>query len=216
MRFRRLPIGAAAIIAASIALVAPASGGPTPLIDVTDDEFTPEEMTIVVANGGVAWGWNALNDHQHNVVQDRKLFNSGPPVLTRPAYELDPSAGTFPYYCSLHGNPGGLGMSGTVKVAPAAGPFRRARRGDIVIPIRWASDSTETGDQFDVQYKVDDGKWKDWRKNTSKKTGSFGENGKPVRVRPGKTYRIRARSEKSSNPKKKRSGWSPALVVGLN
>jgi plastocyanin len=208
---RRLPIAVAAV--AFVAIAAPASGGLTPLINVTDDggndRFDPKEKSILVDSGGIAWGWDDLNTEEHNVVQDKKMFNSGDPVQTRAPFELDPSAGTFPYYCELHGNKGGLGMSGTLRVRPVFGALKRGSA-----EVVWSTGSGDTGNQFDVQYRVKGrDKWKDWKKNTAQTEAEFGGNDKPISVNPSKKYQVRVRSEKSSNPKKKRSGWSPALLI---
>lgn len=48
----------------------------------------------------------------------------------------------------------------------------------------------------------------------SKLEATFGQNDKPVDVKPGKTYRFRARSEKSAKPDK-HSGWSPGFKVDV-
>jgi len=195
-----------------IALAAPASAmGGAPPISVQDDDFLPPETLTSVGNN-VTWDWDAGNVNEHNVVQDAKLFKSGAPATVDTPFQVSPSAGKFPYYCEVHGNKGGLGMAGKLKVAPEAFPLKAAHGGDFAFGVQWAV-GTDTGNQFDVQYRVDDGKWKNWKKNTSNPQGEFGNNDKPVNVRPGKTYGIRARSEKSSNPKKKRSGWSPKLIV---
>jgi plastocyanin len=210
-----------ATAASTLALSGVASAGLTPVIEVidnggADDRFDPEERTILVGAGGIAGTWDELNANDHNVVQDRKMFNSGPPEATRDPFELDPSAGTFPYYCALHGGTGGRGMSGVLKVSPTEIDLKRARGDEIVFGFLWAEGSSGTGDQFDVQYKAGNGDWKSWKKNTSKRTDIFGQNGDPVTVRNGKAYKLRVRSEKSSNPKKKHSGWSPALAFGTS
>ncbi|MEO8092188.1 MAG: hypothetical protein ABI726_05730 [bacterium] len=53
-----------------------------------------------------------------------------------------------------------------------------------------------------------------WKSNMSKLEATFGQNDKPVDVKPGKTYRFRARSEKSAKPDK-HSGWSPGFKVDV-
>ena len=143
----------------------------------------------------------------HNVREDSKLFRSGP-LTDSGTYHIVPSAGTYHYYCESHGSENG-GMDGVLKEIPVAGP----RNADF-FTVGWApAEDTDTGDQFDVRYKVEDGEWKTWFKNTDKIGWKFGRNDKPIDVKPNKTYRIQARSELHSNPSK-HSGFSPSLVVG--
>jgi plastocyanin len=208
---RLIPLAsAAATAAAALALAAPASAGGPISVDVTDDEFINSVVALDVSTGGGTWQWDSNNQNAHNVRQDKGLFNSGPAVPVAADYSIDPSAGTFPYYCTVHGGPRGLGMSGKLRVRPLL--LMVPARGDVSVSVLWSTGANETGNQFDVQFKVNDGKWKDWRKNTSKPGADFGANDKPVNVNPSKTYRIRARSEKKSNPKQ-RSGWSPPAVI---
>jgi hypothetical protein len=97
-------------------------------------------------------------------------------------------------------------MQGTVSVrpthtlAPAGLPFT----------VSWAlggAAPTNTGNQFDVQYRVGTaGPWRIWRNDTPTRSGVFGQGNQPVRVIAGRTYQFRARSQKTpSQP----SGWSP-------
>jgi plastocyanin len=206
----RIRLSIATVAAAALALAVPASAGVPQTVGVEDDFFDPD-VTEQGVTLSVTWEWaDVVNEH--NVRQDDKLFRSGSPTANQDeSFQIFPSAGTYHYYCELHGGEAG-GMDGTLKVSPIfASPFKQ---GGEMISILWADPSLPgfaSGDQFDVQYKVGDREWKYWKKNTSKHGGSFGKNGKPVDVKPGKTYKIRARSEKSSNPKK-RSGWSPPLT----
>ncbi|MGI9021245.1 MAG: hypothetical protein ACR2G3_11105 [Solirubrobacterales bacterium] len=198
---------AAATALAAVAIPAFAFGA-AQQIEITDDQFTPQKAPIVGA-GTTSHSWQWLGDHAHNVRQDRRLFYSGPPAVDD-TFLISASAGTFPYYCEIHGGPG-TGMHGTLRIRPAQVAMK-TKRGVIQIGVRWAPDSPQTGDQFDVQYRVEQGDWKSWRKNTSKTEASFGSNDNPVDVKPGKTYRFRARSEVASNPSRA-SAFSPPLVV---
>jgi plastocyanin len=204
---RCLPL-AAVVVAAAVS--APAAAAPVPVeVDVVDDDFLPPDVDPDL---GIPVHWIANPDpttHEHNVVQDKGLFKSGPPTDSLD-FTLHASAGTFPYYCEVHGGPGGHGMSGKVRVAPDIGI--KAKRGSI--NVRWSFGTNESGNQFDVQYRVQGhAKWKDWKRNTKQGSAQFGGNDKPIDVNPSKIYEVRARSEKASNPKKKHSGWSPKLVI---
>lgn len=203
--FPRRLVAATALAVATIPAFA---FGAAQQIEITDDQFTPQ-ITPIVGAGTTSHNWQWLGANEHNVRQDRKLFYSGPPAVDD-TFGITASAGTFPYYCEIHGGPG-TGMHGTLRIRPAE-LATKTKRGVIQIGVRWAPDSPQTGDQFDVQYRVDQGDWKSWRKNTSKTEGSFGRNDNPVDVKPSKTYRFRARSEVASNPNRA-SAFSPALVV---
>jgi plastocyanin len=180
-----------------------------------DDVFFPDQATGDVNSDNIfQWTWGAGTIDEHNVRQDSKLFYSGQPTDQRPSFDVVFSAGTYHYYCEVHGSKSG-GMDGEVAVSPALGDTKRKRGVEFVFSIQWASEATATGNQFDVQYKVGSGEWKYWKKNTSKDEGLFGKNGKPVAVNLDKVYKVRARSEKASNPKR-RSGWSPPLTFPDN
>lgn len=214
---RRVLRAAAVALCAGALIPAVAEAGTFQEITVEaggQDVFSPDQSSGEVnVDNLFRWSWGAGTINQHNVRQDSKLFYSGAISDDHAPFDVIASAGTYHYYCDLHGTRSG-GMDGEVAVSPRLSPLARKRGFDPVVSVEWASQSTATGDQFDVQYKVGSGDWKYWRKKTSKLEGLFGNNGKPVTVKKGKTYRIRARSEKSSNPTK-RSGWSPALLFGL-
>ena len=80
--------------------------------------FNPRTLTInagdtvtFVNGGGV-----------HNVVADDNSFTSGAPSSSFSFTQAFPNAGTFPYYCQVHGAPGGVGMSGSIVVNAVTGP----------------------------------------------------------------------------------------------
>jgi plastocyanin len=203
---RYLLIGTAAAL---LAIPALAFGRATTTITVSDNTFTPKAVTKTVGTGAVHWRWgaNGRTAFPHNVRQDDKLFYSGPLTNSKPAgFTVVPSAGGFHYYCELHGTRSG-GMAGTVKVRPAIVNPTASSFG-----VRWSTGSNDTGNAFDVRYRVDGGDWRVWKNDVKTAQAVFGANAKPVRVRPGHTYDVQARSEKASNPKK-RSKWSPRVRV---
>jgi hypothetical protein len=105
-------------------------------------------------------------------------------------------------------------MDGVVKVRPI---FAAAPTG-LRFTVRWAlsgtaTTATNTGNQFDVRYRVGTSStWRLWKNNTSARSGVFGQNGLPVQVVAGRTYHFQARSQKSAAPNQP-SGWSPTLTV---
>lgn len=85
-------------------------------ITVTNFSFTPAALTITVGDT-VRWT-NVLGNH--NVVADDNSFTSGPVAPAPWVYtHVFTNASSNPYYCSLHGGPGGVGMSGVITVQAA-------------------------------------------------------------------------------------------------
>ena len=112
----RFPIAIAALTACA-ALATPAFGGSDTEIQVTDNKYTPKDATGR-PDFDVHWFVSAPTD-EHNVVSSNKLFDSGP-LVDEVDFRIQPSAGTFKYYCETHGTKSGRGMAGTVAVAPVA------------------------------------------------------------------------------------------------
>lgn len=206
----RAPLAIAATAVLSLALPAYASAGLE--IEVKDLGATGIfDPPVVEGPAASTTGWfssGGATTNPHNVRQDKNLFNSGAESQSF-NYVITPSAGTYPYYCTVHGAPGGVGMSGKLKIKPRLGSAKRA---SAVIPVEWG-EGTNTGDQFDVRYKGPgtDGRYKTWLKNTELGSADFGANNEPARVKPDKNYFFQARSENSANGKG--SGFSPALKV---
>ena len=206
---RYLLIGVAAALLAVPAL---ASGRATTTVTVAPgDNLTYGAKTVTknVGAGAIHWQWGSSGSTfaAHNVRQDDKLFYSGRLTNSNPAgYTVVPSAGDFHYYCELHGFRNG-GMAGTIKVRPAI--FNKTARS---FGVRWSAGTNDTGDAFDVRYRVDGGQWKTWKNDATLAQATFGASNKPVRISAGHTYDIQARSELKSNTAKQ-SDWSPAARV---
>jgi plastocyanin len=194
--------------AAILAIPAFAFGGSTTTVTVAPGDtntYGPKNVTIKVGTGGIHWQWGSSGHTfaAHNVRQDSRLFYSGPLTTSDPGgYDVVPSAGSFHYYCELHGSPSG-GMAGTIFVRPSifnktANSFR----------VEWAGTLRQSGDAFDVRYRVDGGAWKMWKNDVTIGQATFGASNHPIHVGPGHTYDIQARSEKKAAPSKV-SGWSP-------
>jgi plastocyanin len=168
-------------------------------VQVGDDFFSPGDVSVAVG-GQVHWSRAAGSVELHNVRQDDELFDSGGATVGPIDLTATVSAGTYHYYCEVHGGPSG-GMDGIVKSsvkildAPAGLKFT----------VRWATDATDTGSLHDVQYRIGSGDWKSWKKDTAANESVFGKNGKPATVKDGKKYGFRARSQEGSAL----SDWSP-------
>lgn len=105
---------------------APRLEGVEHLVTVADFAFSPRVVTV--APGDVVRWTNGAGGHHHNVVADDGSFRcangcdglggSGAPDDGAWSFTLTfPAAGEFPYFCEVHGGPGGVGMSGKVLVA---------------------------------------------------------------------------------------------------
>lgn len=98
----------------AIAIAATADEGGRATADVTlaSNAFTPKNISIAP---GDTVHWHAT-DGIHNVKLDDGSYLSGDPTSNLDASRTFPTAGTFAYYCQVHGGKNGAGMSGTVTV----------------------------------------------------------------------------------------------------
>lgn len=199
----RVTIAALVVVFAG-ALAVPATAGPPPTpVDVGDDFFNPSNATQL-AESSTTWFWNDDVEHKHDVLQDDKLFKSGPPTNNpSTVFGVSLPAGTYHYYCTTHGSRNGSGMDGTVKSRLALGGLSAES-----VPVTWGNNLVDVEPQYDVRFKVGSGKWKNWLKNTQLGSSQFGAGDEPVNLKPGKTYKLQARTENAANDER-RSGWSP-------
>jgi plastocyanin len=200
-----------AAIAVGLALPALAFGrAPVTQILVKDNFYTPENPPVRSFQTGTSFHWQraAGSGGAHNIVQDAGLFLSGGLTSGPINSSISASAGSYHYYCQLHGSPAG-GMAGTVKVKPI---FTAVPTG-LPFTVIWADSGTKTGKAFDVQYKVQPSTtWKVWKNDTAQFKAVFGLNNLPVPVVAGKKYDFRVRSEQATNHSKA-SAFSPVLTV---
>ena len=117
MRFSRM--GVSILVALAIAACGSETTEPTDqTVSVQDDVFNPLTANVTVG-GTVTWNWSGSN--QHNVTFTDPLSAGGTaPASTTQAggsYQLTfNTAGTYDYYCTIHGTAQGVGMAGTVTV----------------------------------------------------------------------------------------------------
>ena len=191
------------VVLASLSLFAlvtvPADAG---VVSVGDDFFSPRDHVLSAPGQIVTWNWATNVKRLHSVRQDEELFSSGPATNDPAAtFERTFSAGFFYYHCGVHG----FSMAGRVRVpvliaaAPTGLPFT----------VQWATDSTNVGQVFDVQYRIGSGAWVNWRTDATRFRRVFGKDGKPVVVKAGRTYSFRARTQATAGEPLDRSGWSP-------
>jgi len=107
------------ILAVALASIAATAGAVTHDVTVgPGNTFSPAQLTIQ-AGDTVRWS-NAGGIH--NVVADGGAFGSGAASGNSWVYSFTfQNAGSFPYYCEVHGGPGGAGMSGVVTVQGGTG-----------------------------------------------------------------------------------------------
>jgi plastocyanin len=182
--------------------VAPAATSVTE-ISVNDNFFSPANPAASKAGSNFHWTRAAFSSESHNIRQDQLLFRSGNPTTGPIDYTITASAGTYHYYCEVHGT-STSGMQGQIEVRPTKSNVTASS-----FLVRWASASTNTGDRFDVRYRVDGGTWTFWKQNTTSFTATFG-NGDPVTLASGHTYQVDVRTKKAGTTEK--SKWSPALT----
>ncbi len=191
---RRAALPLAVAVLAGLAL--PAQAASPSLITIEDDAFDPTPAEKVLDAEGFAWEWGAGGvgtSNQHSVVQDRGLFKSGPPS-TNDGFQVQASAGSFPYHCRIHGE----AMTGVVRVRPDV-ILHDAVNGDMT--VRWAT-ARETGNRFDLRLSFNGTPVGTIRRDDRRKEVDVFNSD------PG-TYEFQARSKLRSDGRK-RSGWSPS------
>jgi plastocyanin len=199
-----------AVVLVALGLLTPAESarGGAAEIAILDNDFSPPSVRVAVGNS-VHWSRAPDSTGPHNVREDGWLFEE-PSTPTDGPIDVSVvfSAGTFHYFCETHGSPLGAdetGMDGFVRV-----PVSISRRpAGLPFTVRWATDAAETGNAYDVQFRVGSGDWRTWKRDVTNNKGEFGRDAKPVRVRDGVRYTFRARSQDGPNV----SGWSPVASL---
>jgi plastocyanin len=115
MRIATIVIGAALLF---LSIPNPGVSQVLHVIVASGMTFTPSDLTISVGDT-VRW-----ENHGgfHNVLADDGSFTNGPPSSSAWTYtRVFTFAGNFQYYCEIHGAPGGVGMSGIIRVSNPTG-----------------------------------------------------------------------------------------------
>jgi plastocyanin len=81
--------------------------------NITDSAFQPRELTIPA---GASVLWQHIGNFPHTVTADDGTFNSGTLQNGDTFRRTFSEPGRYPYYCEIHGGPGGSGMSGVIIV----------------------------------------------------------------------------------------------------
>lgn len=83
------------------------------VVEMLDFSYEPIELEVTV---GTTVTWENVGEFQHSATADDGSFDTGLFDAGGSGSVTFDTAGTFPYYCSLHGSAGGNGMAGTVTV----------------------------------------------------------------------------------------------------
>ena len=97
----------------------PVVGAATVDVAVEDFQFSPGTVNVT-AGDTVRWTWSG--SAPHDVQADDGSFDSGDPVTGGQFTRVFDTPGAYAYYCTVHGAPGGVAMSGVVNVAAADTP----------------------------------------------------------------------------------------------
>jgi plastocyanin len=82
-------------------------------VDMLDFWYGPVEITIPAGSSIL---WVNEGEFDHSATDDNGAWDTGVFGPGGEATSAFDTPGTYPYYCTLHGTPGGNGMSGTVTV----------------------------------------------------------------------------------------------------
>lgn len=82
-------------------------------VRVVDSSFGPREITVAAGTEVI---WTFVGDLPHTVTAEDGAFDSKTLDKGATFKHTFSAAGTFAYYCTLHGAKGGTGMAGTVIV----------------------------------------------------------------------------------------------------
>ncbi len=120
------PLALALALVASLALVAcggatatsapgtlapPTAGPGAPPVAIIDNAFQPRELTVAA---GTAVTWTNNGQRGHTVTSSDGIFGSDGTLSSGAVYtNTFTTAGTYPYFCALHGS-----MKGTITVTP--------------------------------------------------------------------------------------------------
>jgi plastocyanin len=105
------------LIAMGFVATAPCADAAIYRVQVRSNFYSPADITIHPFDGinfAILPG-----PFPHSVTADDGSFDSGlhqGPFIYRKAFT---QVGDFPYYCTLHGAPGGIGMAGIIRVVPS-------------------------------------------------------------------------------------------------
>jgi plastocyanin len=105
---------AIALIVIGLGLPAGAAAQQGPSVAAQDDTFRPGQIQVA---SGASVTWTNTGVDTHTITADDGSFDSGE-INNGDTFSFTFDApGSYPYYCQVHGGPGGQGMAGTIVVS---------------------------------------------------------------------------------------------------
>jgi plastocyanin len=117
-----LRLAGVVLVLAVVGAAATSAGAQNMSVTATaSNQFTPSDVTV---NVGEMVTWSNVGGQNHNVVFDDGSFTEPSPPSTSnwTVSRTFGVVGNFTYYCEIHGDPGGQGMSGIVRVVEQPPP----------------------------------------------------------------------------------------------
>jgi plastocyanin len=154
----------------------PGGGFPLPngfynfYVGVSDNQFGPEDVTVLKRGDSVSWGFVGGKDHSVTETSGLELFDSGYAPPERIEYTMVfPAAGSFPYHCKDPNHAGSMTGRVHVKVGrtPANGHL------GTTFTIKWAQKPADPGYVFDVQMKKPGGNFVRFHKGVTTAQAQF-------------------------------------------
>ncbi|HVM54652.1 MAG TPA: cell wall-binding repeat-containing protein [Acidimicrobiales bacterium] len=152
---RRMKAGGVAVLtflAGSMLAVAPAAADEVD-VAAANFEFSPREIQVPE---GTTVTWTNTDPEPHTVTADNSSFS----LLINPGQSVSRtfnSPGEVPYFCKLHGAPGGLGMAGTIFVGDTEPPptVNLAGADNVSRAIAWSQSTFPDGSGFALLGRAD-------------------------------------------------------------
>lgn len=149
-------------VAATALLALPTiAGAQSTDVAVTDNTFEPETVTVAV---GDTVTWSVSGANPHTITAEDGSFDQA--VSSGDTFEqVFDTPGTYDYYCTIHGAPGGVGMAGTVVVQaegtasptptatdePSPTPTAAPATGDLTVSDQSGDGSTVVVDEVTIE-----------------------------------------------------------------
>jgi plastocyanin len=173
---------------AALVGTAPTAVGGGATIQAAGTSFSPANIRV---SQGTTVSWTFTGSH--STTSNQSFWNSG--VTSAPFNQDLPSAGKFPYHCTVH-----AGMKGSIAV-----PLKASGSAGSGWTLRWSQSPVSEGRAFDVQFRRQGTTaWQSFKTDTTTASALFN------RSRAG-TYQLRARTTNTAADPAKESGWSAVI-----
>jgi plastocyanin len=168
---------------------APGAVGGGTTVEAAGTSFTPSSLNV---NQGTSVTWTFSGTH--STTSNQQFWNSQLKSTGENFSKAMPSAGKFPYHCTVH-----AGMTGRIVV-----PLEATGSAGGGWLLRWSSVNATTGRAFDVQFRRrGTTQWQSFKNNTPMASALFN---------PSRSGRYQLRARTSNTAAGKESGWSPTIL----